>query len=79
MVYNDCREQNVLLLGEVITIINALFRNSIYKDLTLDQVYEILLNFMGKDPHNEYKYQLERIHRRALVKQYLSQPFTYTR
>ncbi|NLJ65971.1 MAG: hypothetical protein GX340_01505 [Clostridiales bacterium] len=42
-------------LREVVIINNSLFRNSRYKDLTLNQVYEMLVNFLKQAPHNEYR------------------------
>lgn len=39
----------------MIIIKDALFRNSIYRDLTLDEVYELLVKFMRQAPHNEYR------------------------
>jgi predicted RNase H-related nuclease YkuK (DUF458 family) len=40
---------------EVVKIKNSLFRNSRHKDLTLDQVYEMLVSFLKQAPHNEYR------------------------
>lgn len=40
---------------EVIVIKDALFRNSLYRDLTLEQVYGLLIDFLKQAPHNEYK------------------------
>jgi len=39
----------------VVIINNKLFRNSLYKDLTINQVYEILLNLIKQAPHSEYR------------------------
>lgn len=39
----------------MIVIKDALFRNSLYRDLTLEQVYRKLVNFMKQAPHNEYR------------------------
>jgi len=39
----------------VIIISTKLFRNSLYKDLPIDQVYEILLNLIRQAPHSEYR------------------------
>ena len=42
-------------IREVIIITDALFRNSLHQDLTLDQVYEMLVTFLRHAPHNEYR------------------------
>ncbi|HZJ83877.1 MAG TPA: ribonuclease H-like YkuK family protein [Clostridia bacterium] len=34
---------------------DALFQNSRHGGLTLDEVYEVLINFISQDPHNEYR------------------------
>lgn len=39
----------------MIVIEDALFRNSIYNNLTLEHVYELLVRFMRQAPHNEYR------------------------
>lgn len=39
----------------MVIINNKLFRNSLYKDLTINQVYEILLNLIKQAPHSEYR------------------------
>lgn len=39
----------------MIIIKDALFRNSRYKDLTLDEVFNLLVGFMRQAPHNEYR------------------------
>ncbi|HZJ56744.1 MAG TPA: ribonuclease H-like YkuK family protein [Clostridia bacterium] len=39
----------------MIIIRDSLFRNSMHKNLTLDQVYEMLVQFLRQAPHNEYR------------------------
>lgn len=39
----------------MVIINNKLFRNSLYKDLTINQVYEILLSLIKQAPHSEYR------------------------
>ncbi|HZJ56799.1 MAG TPA: ribonuclease H-like YkuK family protein, partial [Clostridia bacterium] len=39
----------------MVKIHRALFRNSVHQGLTLDQVYELLLGFLRRAPHNEYR------------------------
>ena len=36
-------------------VYDQLYQNSLYKDLSLDQVYELLLTFLRRAPHNEYR------------------------
>ncbi len=57
MVYNRLYKGLFYLwkIREVVVIRDLLFRNSFYKDLTLDQVYELLISFLRRAPHNEYR------------------------